>query len=113
MKPIIKIALVLASLTTSVAAWAAGDCQDSVFVEVDEANMTVLPKDVFVCQNGTVTWTSAGPTRFQVVFPGRRAGETTRDDPLTQAIQATAPVGEYPYDVMIRGQALDPRIIIR
>ena len=58
-------------------------------------------------------WKSEGPTRFQVIFPGRRAGATTRDDPLTHIIEATAPIGDYRYDVRIGSTILDPVIRIR
>lgn len=113
MKLTTTVALVLAVSATSMVAWGAEDCEDSVFVQVSEQEMTVTPQDVTVCRNGTVEWNSEGPSRFQVIFPGRRAGPTTRDDPTTHIIQATSEAGEYPYDVRILGQDLDPRIIIR
>ncbi len=111
MKPAIKLATFLTIPLIASAAW--GACEDSVFVEVNEQAETVTPKDITVCQGGTVEWNSTGPSRFQVIFPGRRAGATTRDDPLTHIIQATAPIGDYPYDVRIRGTVLDPVIRIR
>jgi plastocyanin len=113
MKLTTRLALVLAVSATSMAACGAEGCEDSVFVQVSEQAMTVTPKDVTVCRNGTVEWNSEGPSRFQVVFPGRRAGPTTRDDPTTHVIQATSEAGEYPYNVQIRGVDLDPRIIIQ
>lgn len=95
------------------AAFAQDGCSDSVFVNVDEANMTVGPKTVAVCRNGTVTWQSAGPSRFQIVFPGPRAGPERRPGEFVVVVDATSAPGEYPYRVMIRGEELDPTIIIR
>ena len=111
MKLATKLATFLTISIVTSTAW--GACEDSVFVQVSEQAMTVTPKDVTVCRNGTVEWNSEGPSRFQVVFPGRRAGPTTRDDPTTHVIQATSEAGEYPYNVQIRGVDLDPRIIIQ
>lgn len=84
-----------------------------MFVEVNEQASTVTPKDITVCQGGTVEWNSEGPSRFQVIFPGPRAGQTTRDDPTTHIVEATAPIGDYPYDVRIGDTVLDPVIRIR
>ena len=80
MKLTTTVALAFTVSVTSMAAWGAEDCEDSVFVQVSEQEMTVTPKDVTVCRNGTVEWNSEGPSRFQIVFPGRRAGPTTRPD---------------------------------
>ena len=111
MKLAIKLATFLTISTIASIAW--GACEDSVYVQVDEEAETVEPKEITVCQGGTVEWNSTGPSRFQVIFPGRRAGATTRDDPLTHIIEATAPIGDYPYDVRIGSTVLDPVIRIR
>ena len=111
MKPAIKLATFLAISTIASIAW--GACEDSVFVQVNEQAGTVTPKEITVCQGGTVEWNSEGPTRFQVIFAGQRAGATTRNDPLTHIIEATAPIGDYRYDVRIGSTVLDPVIRIR
>ncbi len=111
MKPAIKLATFLTISTIASIAW--GACEDSAFVEVNEQAGTVTPKEITVCQGGTVEWNSEGPSRFQVIFPGQRAGATTRNDPTTHVIEATAPIGDYPYDVRIGNTVLDPVIRIR
>lgn len=111
MKLAIKLATFLAISATTSIAW--GACEDSVFVEVNEQAETVTPKEITVCQGGTVEWNSEGPSRFQVIFPGPRAGPTTTNDPTRHIIQATAPIDDYPYDVRIGDTVLDPVIRIR
>lgn len=111
MKLAIKLATFLTISTIASTAW--GACEDSVYVEVNEEASTVTPKEITVCQRGTVEWNSEGPSRFQIIFPGRRAGVTTRDDPTMHVIEATAPIGDYPYEVRIRDTVLDPVIRIR
>jgi plastocyanin len=88
------------------------ECANEAKVQVDEASMTIAPKEVRVCQGGRVEWTSDGPSRFHVIFPGPRPGNETRGDPTYVVVEATNAKGNYPYVVKIKGQELDPLVII-
>jgi len=109
----IRTGILLAGCLFVGSAFAEETCNQAAYVQIDESTMTLSPKTVTVCQGGTVTWESAGPTRFQVIFPGQRAGPERRASDLVVTVDAQSPPGDYPYLVQIRGQELDPTIIIR
>jgi plastocyanin len=93
------------------AAYGCGD--DYWTVTVDEASMTVEPKDLEVCNGDVVTWETTGMSKFHVIFAvGGPPGNPAQGDG-TYSVTISANPGNYPYDVKINGVSLDPMIIIK
>jgi len=90
------------------------DCgSDSWTVSVDETNMVVSPKSLEVCNGDVVTWITNGSSPFRVIFAvGSPPGSPGQGDNWYSLTIGGTP-GNYPYDVKIRGQSLDPSIIIK
>ncbi len=93
------------------------DCQASVYILVDEASLTI-PQDlkvVTVCRGGEVVWESNGNGPLAIVFPGRRPGDPVPGPPTRVEVQVGPNVeaGQYPYEIRVRDQIVDPTIIVR
>ena len=109
-KPVSVFAAVLFALLGSTAS---ADCgSDYYTVTVDEASMSVAPKELSVCNGDVVVWESAGPSKFFVIFAaGGPPGSPAQTD-NTYSVTISATPGRYPYDVKIGGRSLDPTIIV-
>lgn len=105
------LVLVAISFAASIAQ---ADCgSDNWTVSVDETNMVVSPKSLEVCNGDVVTWTTNGSSNFHVIFAagGPPGSPGQGDNWYSLNIQGTP--GNYRYDVKIKGQSLDPWIIIK
>jgi plastocyanin len=109
-----KTTAFIAVICAMVGSSAHSDCGTDVWtVTVDEASMTVEPKDLEVCNGDIVTWETTGTSNFNVIFAvGGPPGSPARGDG-TYSVTISANPGNYPYDVKINGVSLDPMIIIR
>jgi plastocyanin len=107
----IQISVALSMWLAASSAFAACG-SDNWEVTVDEDAMTVSPKTLEVCNGDVVTWRNTGESRFQVIFRrGSPPGNPSQADNWFSVAISEQP-GAYVYDVKIRGEDLDPTIII-
>ncbi|HEY5647800.1 MAG TPA: hypothetical protein VIS76_17750 [Pseudomonadales bacterium] len=109
-KPVSVIAgMLLAIFGSAVSA----DCgSDYYTVTVDEASMSVMPKELSVCNGDVVEWRNSGPSDFHVIFAAGGPPGSPQQGDGTYSVTISATPGSYPYDVKIRGMSLDPTIIV-
>ena len=115
-RSIVKGASIALLGLTAAASWAECPVPSNAhwIVSIDESAMTISPKDREVCNGDVVTWVTNGVSPFRVIFPaGGMPGSPEQGDNYYSLTISGIRGKSYPYDVKIRGQSVDPSIIIR